>query len=123
MFTKLREKKAFTLVEIMIVVAIIGLLIAIALPNFVRARNTARTGLCENNLRLIGHALEQWRIETNAAGDALPGAIADLGVYIKGDVLPTCPSAGAYAFGAGADDIDCDVHGTYNVATGVFTPA
>lgn len=123
MFIKLRENKAFTLVEIMIVVAIIGLLIAIALPNFVKARNTARLNLCKNNLRLIGHGLEQWRVETNAAGDAAPAAIATLAEYIKGDALPTCPSAGVYSFGTGADDIDCSVHGTYNVATGAFTAA
>lgn len=53
----------FTLVEIMIVVAIIGLLAAIAIPNFVRARQTSQTNACINNLRQIDGAKQQWALE------------------------------------------------------------
>ena len=63
----IRKKTAgFTLVEIMIVVAIIGLLAAIAVPNFQQARTNARRGACINNLRLIDAAKEQYALETNA---------------------------------------------------------
>ena len=54
----------FTLVEIMIVVAIIGLLAAIGIPNFVKARETAQTNACINNLRVIDEAKQQWALET-----------------------------------------------------------
>jgi len=53
----------FTLVEIMIVVAIIGLLAAIAIPNFVRARTTSQQNACINNLRQIDGAIQQWALE------------------------------------------------------------
>lgn len=79
MFIKLRSKKAFTLVEIMIVVAIIGLLVAIAIPNFVRARRNTRKNLCVNNLRLLTHAVEQYAIEYNAADGSSPTASIIMG--------------------------------------------
>ena len=57
------QKSGFTLVEIMIVVAIIGLLAAIAIPNFVRARNTAQQNACINNLRQLDGGKQQWALE------------------------------------------------------------
>jgi prepilin-type N-terminal cleavage/methylation domain-containing protein len=64
------RKSGFTLVEIMIVVAIIGLLAAIAIPNFVRARTTAQMNACINNLRQIDGAKQQWALEHQAVSTA-----------------------------------------------------
>jgi prepilin-type N-terminal cleavage/methylation domain-containing protein len=81
----------FTLVEIMIVVAIIGLLAAIAIPNFVRARTTSQQNACINNLRQIDGAKQQWALETKQATNATP-AYTDISVYLKNAV--SCPAAG-----------------------------
>lgn len=90
-----RNTKGFTLVEIMIVVAIIGLLAAIAVPNFVQARTNARRSACINNLRLIDAGKEQWALENDKnEGDAV--ADADITPYLKGGAMPTCPSGGEY---------------------------
>lgn len=86
-----RMKKGFTLVEIMIVVAIIGLLAAIAIPSFVKSRNASRKSACINNLRQIDSAKEQWAMETNAATNATP-VEADIEGYLKS--LPVCPAGG-----------------------------
>ena len=83
---------AFTLVEIMIVVAIIALLAAIAIPNLMRAKTSANTNACIDNLRLIDAAKQQWALETGAAGTTVP-ATSSIQPYLgRGNgELPVCP--------------------------------
>jgi prepilin-type N-terminal cleavage/methylation domain-containing protein len=88
------KKAGFTLVEIMIVVAIIGLLAAIAIPNFVRARNTSQQNACINNLRQLDGAKQQWALENKVASTATP-QLSDIQPYLgrgTGGTAPTCPA-------------------------------
>ena len=80
--TKTNRKGGFTLVEIMIVVAIIGLLAAIAIPNFVKARQTAQTNACINNLRIIDAAKQQWALESGQASTASPADTALNSIWV-----------------------------------------
>src|SRR6185295_17047797 len=94
-----KARHGFTLVEIMIVVLIIGILLAIAVPNFIKARENSRQKSCIANLKQIESAKEQWAMDTKAAPDGTP-ATTDLygnSLYIK--VEPHCPSGGSYTIG------------------------
>jgi prepilin-type N-terminal cleavage/methylation domain-containing protein len=96
---KTARKAGFTLVEIMIVVAIIGLLAAIAIPNFIKARATSQQNACINNLRQIDGAINEWALETGQSNGATVTAVSTVSAYIKLNVnnsVPGCPAGGSY---------------------------
>ncbi len=100
MQTKHIRRTGFTLVEIMIVVAIIGLLAAIAIPNFIKARQSSQRAACVNNLRTIDGAKATWALEQKKTGTDVPSDADLFGntLYIKDK--PGCPANGTYTLNA-----------------------
>lgn len=91
-------KKGFTLVEIMIVVAIIGLLAAIAIPSFMRARTTSQANACINNLRQIEAAKDQYALENGLTNLSTACGMVDIGptTNVQGGFIkqwPLCPAS------------------------------
>ena len=88
------------MVEIMIVVAIIGLVAAVAVPNFIRARTTAQKNSCIANLRMMDSTVQQWALENKKAStDTYSLSDTSLLGYFKGSTLPFCPGGGTYSPG------------------------
>ena len=85
----------FTLVEIMIVVATIGLLASTAVPNFIRARKSSKVSACINNLRVIDTAIQELKLERIGAEVTEDSIRPFIGFGINGS-MPHCPSGGTY---------------------------
>lgn len=102
-----KMKQGFTLVEIMIVVAIIGLLAAIAIPSFMKARTQSQKNACINNLRMIEAAKEQWALaKKKSQGEA--AVTSEVMEYIKNPTASTnCPAGGTVAFGVVGTNATC----------------
>ena len=99
-----KQSNGFTLVEIMIVVAIIAILAAIAIPNFVKNRTESQRRACIANMRLIATSAENWRTVHNMAliGDDWKTKLIGSGNYIK--VEPSCPASGTYTVEVSEDE-------------------
>ncbi len=102
------RRAGFTLVEIMIVVAIIGLLAAIAIPNLAKVRRSAQRQACIMNLKAIDSAKEAWATEARKADGS---AIDESGVneYIKDRRRPECPGGGEYTYGTVGESPTCSL--------------
>jgi prepilin-type N-terminal cleavage/methylation domain-containing protein len=91
------HKSAFTLTEIMYVVGVIGLLAAIAIPNFVKARDTAQRNTCIANLQKIDAAVQQWAIDNKKVSTSTYAFTSTTVLaYLRNSTLPLCPAGGTY---------------------------
>ena len=88
---KRQVKKGFTLVEIMIVVAIIAILAAVAIPNFIKYRNESQKSSCISNMKQLQTAGEQWCMINGATATPAMTDLCGSDKYIK--TTPVCPYA------------------------------
>jgi len=104
--------KGFTLVEIMIVVAIIGIIIAIAVPAFIRARENSRARACQENLSKIDNAKDIYAMEKklSSGGTVNWTDLVGSSKYLKSS--PGCPSAGTYTINGIDENPTCSIGST-----------
>ena len=93
-----RARYGFTLVEILIVILIIGMLLAIAVPQFFKSREAAYARGCQHNLKQILGAKERWGMEFNMGAGDTPIWANLVPAYIKKQ--PECPAGGGYTIGS-----------------------
>lgn len=95
-----KSNAGFTLVEIMIVVAVIGIILAIAIPNYLKSSRNMRRTICIANLEKIDSAIDQWMLENHMpAGTAIAGHEEEIYEGYMRDGEPRCPSSGEYTLG------------------------
>lgn len=106
-----RGTRGFTMIEIMIVSTIMGMIVAIAAPGWLRARNLSQQRSCQENLTKIDGAKEQWALDNLKSSNDAPGldelAREDGTGYVKS--RPLCPAEGSYTLGTVGVDARCSV--------------
>ncbi|MCB0824905.1 MAG: type II secretion system protein [Armatimonadetes bacterium] len=105
----MRSRKAFTLVEIMIVVLIIGVILTIAVPGWMRIRLKSQETNCAKQRKALDDAKQYWAQDTGQSAGATPTMADIVPTYLKRE--PKCPGSGTYTLGAFDADTDCSVHG------------
>jgi prepilin-type N-terminal cleavage/methylation domain-containing protein len=106
-----KNRLAFTMVEIMIVIAVLGILVALGVPGWLRSRDKARRDVCINNLRMIENAADQYRIDLNLATATdvdmvwlwpSTSTAKSVSSYINRQLF--CPAGGAVEYRGGKND-------------------
>jgi prepilin-type N-terminal cleavage/methylation domain-containing protein len=120
-----RNKKGFTLIELMIVIAIIAILAAILVPNFLKARAQGQLAACESNLKNMATSLEMYATDNYGGYCTQIGILTTTGsgggAYMKS--IPTCPSAHgtaySYTYGVNPDNFTANCTGTNHTSAGI----
>jgi prepilin-type N-terminal cleavage/methylation domain-containing protein len=107
MKTRESEQAGWTMVELLIVMALLGLLAAAAAPSFLKARSEGWKNICVLNLKKIAEAKSHWAVEQRkSAGDVpVESDLVGRGRYLRR--MPACPSGGTYSLGAVEEKPTC----------------
>ena len=95
-------------VSIGMAVFLVPMMLAIAIPNFVKAREAAKANACINNLRQIDAAKQEWALENNKKNTDTPTQ-SDLTRYLRNGQWPTCPTAGTYTINPVGEAPTCSI--------------
>ena len=111
----MRNSKGFTLIELIMVIVILGILAAVAIPKFVNLSTQANEAACKSNLGAIESACAIYYASRAAGGytPTFPADYTDGNLYDGGNV-PTCPDTGNYTYTASAGTVGCDIDGHSN---------
>jgi len=101
------KKQGFTLVEILIVVAIVGLLSGLAIPHFLNARKTAQRNLCLSHLKHIDDAKAMWAVTEGGLSSDEPTWSDLVPDYLR--KIPVCPEGGTYTIGIVDANATCSI--------------
>lgn len=116
----MKNRKGFTLIELMIVIAIIGILAAMAIPNFKKAREQAREKACYSNIRVLLGAIEMYNMDHSVMMDSPnQGSLTGAAGYLKAEVV--CPETGGTYQGSNLSKdgvLSCSIHGTVDGSDG-----
>ncbi len=105
------RRSGFTLVELMIVVSIFGILLGLALPNFIKARGRARQQLCIENLSQIESAKQIWGVENAKKDGDVPAQTELIGPSLYMKIDPICPAGGTYSLNGIGANATCTIDG------------
>lgn len=103
------HRKGFTLVEIMVVVMIIGVIMMIALPGWMKIRQTTRQKSCWETLRVVDDAKQHWAMDMGEPTGSVPTSADLVPTYMKKD--PVCPEGGTITIGSNDEPAKCSIHG------------
>lgn len=109
---RIKPQYGFTIIELLIVIAVIAVILAIAVPNYIRSREESHKNSCMFNMRQINFAIDQWVIENGITTGTVPSGSdeEDIYAFLKGS-RPRCPGGGIYTIHTvgGAEQVTCSL--------------
>lgn len=110
---KKRHQRAFSLIELIIVVSVLSIVAIISIPNYVRSRDASTKSTCTRNLTVIDHAVQEWAFDQNkTTADTYSLTDPSLLSHFRSSRLPVCPGNGTYTAGNSlAEQVTCNIPG------------
>ena len=106
-----RRAQAFTLIEVMVVVMIVGIIASIAVPSWIRSRDRSRKMTCLANMKTMEDAKDLYAIAKRLSNGESVDESQLFSEFMKGSVIPVCPGGGTYTVNVIGTQVECSTHG------------